>query len=166
MDRRELLGVLGATAAGLVAVAGGGARAQEPKGHAHEGGQHDDIHSRCAQACADCMRDCEECFHHCAQQVAAGKREHARAMHLCIDCAEVCGTSAKLCARRSPLMVHTCRACAEACDACIAACEPLDDPEMKRVVETLRRCAQSCREMVRAMGGDEHHEHARPGAAR
>ena len=36
MNRRELLGVLGATAAGLTAITGGGARAQEAQGPEHE----------------------------------------------------------------------------------------------------------------------------------
>src|SRR5512147_223179 len=74
MDRRELLGVLGATAAGLVAVASGReARAE------HE----DDIHETCAEACSDCEKQCNRGFHHCYTQVRAGKQEHARAMHLC-----------------------------------------------------------------------------------
>jgi hypothetical protein len=148
MDRRELLGVLGATAAGLVAVTGG-ARAEEPS-------HKDDPHHQCAKACADCMHECEEGFHHCYRQVSSGKANYAKAMHVCVDCAEMCGTSAKLVARMSPLMVHTCEATADCCDDCIAECEKLDDPKMKEVVASLRRCAQSCREMVKMMGGPEH----------
>ena len=147
MDRRELLGVLGATAAGLTAVTG--ARAQEEKGR-HG---HGDIHERCAEACADCEKHCNHGFHHCYKQVEAGKQEHAKAMHLCVDCGEVCSTAGKLVARMSPLMIFTCHACAESCEACLKECEKLNDPEMRVVVASLRRCAATCREMVKAMGG-------------
>ncbi|RUL83574.1 four-helix bundle copper-binding protein [Tautonia sociabilis] len=162
MDRRELLGVLGATAAGLAAATGGKALGQEARAHAHAHAEGD-IHERCAEACLDCEKQCNRGFHHCYTQVQAGKPGHAKAMHLCVDCGEVCSTAAKLVARMSPLMVHTCLACAESCDDCIAECEKLDDPEMKAVVESLKTCAAACREMVQAMGG---HEHGRAGAAR
>lgn len=146
MDRRELLGILGATTAGLAAVTGGTTLADQ-QGHTN------DPHHKCAEACAHCMHACEEGFHHCYRQVTSGKVAHAKAMHLCVDCAEICGTSAKLVARMSPLMVHTCRACAECCETCLAECEKLNDAEMKAVVESLRTCAKSCRDMVKEMGG-------------
>jgi len=148
MDRRELLGVLGATAAGLAAVTGGSALAQE--GRAHKEG---DVHEKCADACSDCAKECNQGFHHCYKQVQAGKAEHAKAMHLCVDCGEVCSTSAKLVARMSPLMTITCHACAESCEACIAECEKLRDPGMNETIESLKKCAASCREMVKSMGG-------------
>lgn len=152
MDRRELLGVLGATAAGLTAVTGGRVGAQEEKArHAHG-----DIHERCAEACVDCEKMCNHAFHHCFQQVKAGKQEYARAMQLCVDCGDVCSTAGKLVARMSPMMAHTCRACAECCDDCCAACEKLDAPDIKEFVASLRKCAEACREMVKAMGGQAH----------
>ncbi len=146
MDRRELLGVLGATTAGLATVAGASSA------RAAQGGK-DKIHEECAEACFDCEKACNHAFHHCFKEVEAGKRDHAKAMHLCVDCGDVCSTAGKLVARMSPLMVHTCRACAECCDDCIAACEKLDAPDIKAFVATLRKCAKSCREMVQAMGG-------------
>ncbi len=160
MDRRELLGVLGATAAGLAAVTGRSALAQEGKAHAHAEG---DIHEKCAEACTDCEKECNQGFHHCYKQVQAGKTSHAKAMHLCVDCGEVCSTAGKLVARMSPLMTFTCHACAESCEACIAECEKLNDPGMKETIASLKTCAASCREMVKAMGG---HEHGRAGGTR
>jgi len=146
MDRRELLGVLGATAAGLATVAGAG------EARAAQGGK-DNTHAQCAEDCVDCEKHCNQGFHHCYKQVQAGKQDYAKAMHLCVDCGDICSTAGKLVARMSPLMTHTCRACAECCDDCVAACEKLNDPEMKEVVVALKTCAKSCREMVKSMGG-------------
>jgi hypothetical protein len=156
MNRRGLLGALGTSATSGLVLARSEVIAQE--GRAHERGHHDELHQKCADACASCMHECEDGFHYCYRQVSAGKTGHAKAMHLCVDCAEICGTSAKLVARMSPLMTHTCQACAASCDDCVAECEKLHDPEMRLVVESLRACAQSCREMVKAMGGHQHHE--------
>jgi hypothetical protein len=147
MDRREML--VGAGAVGLAALGGGGALAQQET----SGGGRGNIHKRCAEDCTDCEKECNWGFHHCYKQVQAGKQDYAKAMHLCVDCGDICSTAGKLVARMSPLMTHTCRACAECCDACVAACEQLNDREMKEVIESLRKCAKSCREMVQAMGG-------------
>lgn len=155
MERRELLGVLGATAAGLAAVTGGQALAQDRKkadDHKHGEG---DIHEKCAEACVDCEKECNQGFHHCFKQVQAGKAGHAKAMHLCVDCGDICGTAGKHVARMSPLMAITCHACAESCDACIKECETLNDPEMKETIASLKACAATCREMVKAMGGHQ-----------
>jgi hypothetical protein len=144
MDRRELLA--GLAAAGLTAVAGTiGAYAAQ--------GVTNDLHDRCAKNCAETMNSCNKGFHHCYRQVAEGKKEHARTMHLCVDRAEICGTAAALVARMSPLMVHTCKAAADCCEGLLAQCEKLNDPEMKSVVEACGSCAKSCREMVQAMSG-------------
>jgi hypothetical protein len=145
MDRRELLGVLGA-AAGLAVVAGA------TEAHAAQSDK-DDMHDRCAKDCAEAMIACNKGFHHCYRQVAEGKREHARTMHLCVDCADICGTAATLVARMSPLMAHTCKAAAECCEGLIAQCDQLNDPEMRSITEACRACTKSCREMVQAMSG-------------
>jgi len=146
MHRRELLGVLGATVAGLIAVTGGEAHAA-PMDKAHED---------CLKACTDCAKECGETFHHCYMQVAQGKKEHAKALHLVSDCAEFCGLSASMIAKHSPLMVHSCLACAEACKACATECDKFDSAEMKACAKSCRECEKSCLEMVKAMGGHAH----------
>lgn len=153
MNRREMLGTLGVTAAGL-AVTGGSALAQEKKASAPPA--HDEHHNaaqRCARTCSECMDECNEGFHHCFEQLTAGKKEYSKSAHLCVDCAEVCGTSAHLCARMSPLMKHTCDACAKVCDDCIAECEKLNDTAMKGLIEACRKTAKECRDMVKMMSG-------------
>ena len=54
MDRRELLGVLGA--AGLVAVI-------DSKGHAQHEGHRGKVYDDCLKACEACERSCNETFH-------------------------------------------------------------------------------------------------------
>jgi len=147
MDRREMLGIVGAGAAGLAALGGGEARAD------HKEKEKDNIHEKCAEACFECAEECNEAFHHCYKMVASGKAEYAKAMHLCVDCGDMCSTSGKLVSRMSPLMVHTCRACGECCDDCLAECEKLNDPAMKECIEALKACSKTCKEMTKAMSG-------------
>jgi hypothetical protein len=146
MDRREFLGVLGTTA-GLLALTGRGAVASGERPHHSEG------HEDCLKACQQCARSCNETFHHCCEQVAAGKKEHAKALRLVADCAKFCDLSSDMVASSSPLMVYSCAACAEACKACAAECDTLEAPEMKDCAKACYACEKTCREMVRAMGG-------------
>jgi hypothetical protein len=143
MDRRQLLATLGAAAAGLTA-AGSSALAQ------HEGHHRDKAHEDCLRACEASERSCSETFHHCYEQVAQGRKEHAKALHLVADCGKFCDLSADLIANQSPLMAHACAACAE---ACAAECDKFDSPEMKACARACRECERTCREMVKAMGG-------------
>jgi hypothetical protein len=155
MKRRELLGALGAGAAGLAALRTSSAAAQQ---HSTEPAhRHDKTHEDCLKACSDCAKMCDETFHHCYMQVAEGKRDHAKSLHLVSDCAGFCSLSACMIAKHSPLMAHSCAACAEACKATAAEVEKFDSAEMKAAAKSLRTCEASCREMVKAMGGHEHH---------
>jgi hypothetical protein len=143
MDRRELLGMMGAGTAGLLAM--GSREAVAGPGHLNQ------AHEDCLKACADCAKECEMMFHHCFKLTAQGQKEHAKPAHIALDCAEFCGLSAKLIARMSPLMAISCSACADACKRCGDECEKSDSAEMKKCAEACRKCEQSCREMVRSM---------------
>lgn len=153
MNRREMLGAVGATAA--VALTGAGAFAQQPDKHA--GGQHggsDEMAQRAAKACSDCMNACNEGFHHCHEQLEMGKKEYADAAHLCVDCAEMCACCAQICGRVSPLKGICAEACAKCCDECIAVCEKLNDPRMKGAIDACRRCATECRQLAGSRGNN------------
>ena len=54
MERRELLGVLGAGAVGLATLSR--ATAADPEDHHH----HDKAHEDCMKACGECARSCNE----------------------------------------------------------------------------------------------------------
>lgn len=148
MSLQRLTGL--AAAAGVVLFASGPGRADD---------HHKAHFEACAKVCAECQVECEKNFHHCFKLVEAGKKEHAKAMHLSVDCAEFCTVSAKLTARQSPLAGAACEACAKACDACASECDKFPDmPEMKACAAKCRECAKSCREMVKMVGHDHDHE--------
>ena len=112
--------------------------------------QHHAMYDACAKVCADCMLTCEKTAHHCADAVAAGKKDHAKAMKVTGDCAAFCALSAKMTASHSELAPAACEACAKACDMCATECEKFTDmPEMKACAESCKKCATSCREMAK-----------------
>ena len=158
MDRREMLGMMGAGAAGLAALSGREALGQQ-EGH----GKLDAVHKECLEACSDCSKTCDMTFHHCYTQVAEGKREHAKPLHFVADCAGFCALSACNVAKHSPLMAYSCEACAEACKATLAVVSTFDSPEMKDAAKSLARCEKSCRAMLESMG-HQHHSGTSPRA--
>lgn len=148
MHRRTMLGVLGGAAYGLAALSGDEAKAgDDPKANALE-----ECSCKCVEACSNGMNWCEETFLHASKQLASGKAQYAKAMHLFNDCGEVCGTTAKLVARTSPLSASLCRACIESCTACVSEGEKLGDAKMKEALDALRACSSSCREMLKTLG--------------
>ena len=157
MDRRELLGLLGAGTAGLVAL--GGAEAQEDHTHEHA---HSEAEHKHIQVIGQCALLCNEAAHHCLHQLAEGRgdrQHHARAHELAMDCQAFCVLTATLMARGSPLAQYAHGACAEACRCCAEECEKAkeDHDIMRRCAEACRACESTCRAMAKA-GGD--HDHA------
>jgi hypothetical protein len=149
MIRREILGALSITAAGLVGAIGRVARADQE-------GHHDEAHENCFTNCQACKRKCDEAFHFCSDALAQGEREYAKPLHLVADCAAFCGLSATLIARRSPLMALACAACAEACKVCGTECDKFEAPALKECVRACRDCEAACRAMVMSLGGHHH----------
>jgi len=156
MDRRQMIGMMGAGAAGLAALSGREAVAADPE-------KLDAVHKECLEACSDCAKACDMTFHHCYTQVAEGKRDHAKPLHYVADCAGFCALAACNIAKHSPLMAYSCEACAEACKSTIAVVSAFDSPEMKDVTKSLTRCEKACRAMVESMG-HEHHSTTAPRA--
>ena len=114
---------------------------------------HAESFMKCAKTCADCQVQCDMGFHHCATLVAEGKKEHAKCMHLCVDCADCCKLAASLTARHSSLAGPACECCAKCCDECATACEKIaDDKTMAACAKECRECAKVCREMLKHSG--------------
>jgi len=154
MDRRELLGVLGAGAVGLTTLSRGAVAAAQEK---HEHQHHDKVHEDCMKACGECAKSCNETARHCLDHLREGsgdRKAHAKVHELTMDCQEFCVLSATLIARGSDLMQYACEACAEACRCCAEACEKHPASEMvKECAEKCRTCERSCRDMVKSMRG-------------
>ncbi|MBX9582978.1 MAG: four-helix bundle copper-binding protein [Gemmataceae bacterium] len=158
--KTKLFGATTVGVAALVAIGFGVLAAQDRPAAANwDNDEHGKHFEACAKVCAECQVACDKNFHHCFTLVEGGKKEHAKAAHVSLDCAELCAAAARLTARHSPLSAAACDACAKACDMCAAECDKFQNmPEMKACADKCRECAKSCREMVKMMGGHDHHE--------
>jgi len=150
MNRREILGTLGAGAVGLAAISGRESQAQHPH-------HHDKAHGDCLKASNDCAVVCNETFHYCLGHLKDGHKEHDLAAQLTIDCQEFCKLVAELMARESPMMGLACLACADACKLCAEECTKHDDPQMKECVTACKGCETSCRTMAGHLKDHQHH---------
>lgn len=145
MDRRELLGVLGAGALGITAVAASPARADDDKHDHHKHDEHIHVLGHCAKVC-------NEAAHHCLDALKHGgdnAEKHARSHEAAMDCQAFCVLTATLAARQSPMARYAHQACADACRDCAQACEGQNDPIMLECVKACRECESMCRSMSR-----------------
>ena len=152
MDRRKLLGVLGAGTIGLATQSRAAAGADEEHHH-----HHDKAHEDCMKACGECARACNETAAHCLEQLSEGsgdRKIHAQVHELTMDCQAFCTLSATMMERGSDLMQYSCEACAEACRCCAEACDKHPAAAMvKACAEKCRTCEGTCRAMVKSMRG-------------
>ena len=113
---------------------------------------HDKHFLDCAKACDDCGRTCDACAAHCAKMAIDGKKEHAKTMGTCMDCATACKAASCVVARQGPFSKLMCTACADACKMCGDECEKLkDDAMMKECADECRKCEKACRDMLKHM---------------
>jgi hypothetical protein len=147
MDRRELLGYMGISAAGLLAASQVEVFAGEKdEGHASE---HVKTIGQCALACNEAAHHCLE---HLKQESSEHREHHARAHELTMDCQAFCTLTAVLTARSSPLAQFAHQACAEACRCCAEECEKGHGEIMENCAKKCRECAELCRTMGKASG--------------
>lgn len=147
MHRRELLGVLGTSAAGLAALSGATLAGDDTKGK----DAVSECGCKCVESCCDAMSWCNEVFLHSSRLVGSGKTQHAKLMLLLLDCGEVCSVTAKLVARESSFTAAVCQICAESCSLAAAECEKFDDSTMKDAAKSLRTCRDACLALLKAL---------------
>jgi hypothetical protein len=112
--------------------------------------KHAEHFMQCAKACVECQLQCDLCFKHCLTLLAEGKKDHARTVQSCVDCADHCKLAATLSSRMSPYAGFACEGCAKSCDDCATLCEKFpDDKHMAACAKSCRDCAKSCREMTK-----------------
>jgi len=161
--RRDLLGALGTSAAGLVLLTRTSAAATDDS--KDNDSKHAAMMRECDEACGHCEAACQKAFHHCIVQAAEGKLNHARMAQTAADCAAFCSLSEELIARHSAFMALSCHACAQACSQCARECESsANDPVMKACMVACQKCEETCRNMVQMMGADHAHASDRPAA--
>jgi hypothetical protein len=158
--RRDLLGVLGTSAAALVLVPGNAVATDDSD---TVDSKHAAMMRECDEACGHCEAACQKAFHHCIVQASAGKPGHARMAQTVADCAAFCSLSEELIARQSTFMALSCQACAQACTQCVRECESFaNDPVMKACIAACQKCEETCRNMMRMMGGNHVHSADQP----
>ena len=140
MDRRQLLGVLSASAAGLVALGGGQAFAdlEEP---------YDDP----IKTLGECAKICDEAANHCLDELRKGGKHaeaHAKTHEAVMDCQAFCVLTATLMARKSPMAKYAHQGAVAACRKCAVACEACHNGIMKECAILCRVCEKICHQIV------------------
>ncbi len=140
MDRRQLLGVLSASVAGLVALDGGQALAdlEEP---------YDDP----IKTLGECAKICDEAANHCLDELRKGGKlaeAHAKAHEAVMDCQAFCVLTATLMARKSPMAKYAHQGAVAACRKCAVACEACHGGIMKECAILCRVCEKICHQIV------------------
>jgi hypothetical protein len=73
-------------------------------------------------------------------------------MRLLLDCAQICQMTADFLLRKSPFHLQACELCADICERTAASCAEIEDDRLMRAcVQSNRRCAAVCREMITDM---------------
>lgn len=148
MDRREVLGLMGAGVAGVFAM-GGNAQARPDDDDDDSGNEHDEH----LEVMARCARDCARAASHCLEQLKQGDSEnaekHFKALTHASACEEFCILSAKQMACESPLAHLAHEANAQACTKCADACEGIEGEIMEQCVASCRECAELCSQVAR-----------------
>lgn len=141
MERRELLAMMGAGAAGLLM-----------SGSTRAAGADDamEIDHEHLKKIGECAIVCNMAAHHCLEMLKKEGDDAYRAMHtksheMTMDCQTFCVQAATLMARHSPLAMYAHQACADACRDCAAACEKGEGEVMKKCAEVCRACEEACR---------------------
>ncbi|WP_337175970.1 hypothetical protein [Paludisphaera sp.] len=143
MERRELLTLFGAGAAGLMVA--GTTRADDEKD-----GKDKEKHHAHMKVMGECALICNMVSAHCLKELAKQEGEHSE-LHAEIacatnDCQTFCVQAVTLMARHSKMAPHAHHACADACRDCAAVCEKSQDEKIKKCAEICRECERLCRE--------------------
>lgn len=140
MERRELLTLLGAGAAGLVA--SGSARADDDDDKKKADHDHMATMGRCAAACNMVTA-------HCLNEIHKGGSENSAALGKVAtftnDCQTFCIQALTLMARKSPMATYAHKACADACRDCADVCDKSSNEHIKKCAEICRECEKACR---------------------
>ncbi|WP_165072558.1 hypothetical protein [Paludisphaera rhizosphaerae] len=140
MERRELLTLLGAGAAGFLAT-GSSARGDDDD---KKKAEHEHL-----MTMARCATICNMVSAHCLAEIQKGGSENgatlAKVAAYTNDCQSFCTQTAALMARKSPMANYAHKACADACRDCAEVCDSSNNEHIKKCAEVCRECERACR---------------------
>jgi hypothetical protein len=140
MERRELLALLGAGAAGLMA--GGTAKAGDDDKKKEEHHAHMKTMGECALIC---NMTAAHSLMELKKEGSENRELYAKVACATNDCQTFCVQAVTLMARHSPMAMYAHKACADACRDCAEACEKSQDEKIKKCAEICRECERACR---------------------
>jgi hypothetical protein len=101
--------------------------------------------SECIDNCFEAAQASEWCATEC---IRMGDEVMARCIELCRDVADVTTLHARMMARDSDYSSDLAATCADLCEECAHECAQHDEEHCQVCAETLRACADSCRDMA------------------
>ncbi|MCQ9374894.1 four-helix bundle copper-binding protein [Methyloversatilis sp. XJ19-13] len=152
MDRRELIGALGAaTAAGL----SGKVLAQHDPAHDHHhhGGKASVAstpHMKLIASTSTCISTGEVCREHCIRLLSEGDKGMGDCAKAVSQMLALCTALQSLAAQNSPLLVATATVALEGCNRCADACKPHVDhhAECKACFDACQDCIKACKALT------------------
>ena len=142
MDRREMLGSVGALALAALAV---DAVAADHDHHNH-GGKYQGL----IGTSGDCVRTGEACLSHCLDLLGKGDKEMAACAKSVNDLLAVCGALQRLATTESPLLPKYARLAGEFCEGCEKECRKHEKKhsQCKDCAEACAACLKECRKIA------------------
>jgi len=144
MERREMLGTLGALALAGVAAHTTTASAAEDHSHHHSGGAK---YQPLINATGDCVAKGEICLAHCLILMGDGDKSMAGCAKAVNQMLALCGALQKLAAQSAPQTKALAKVALEACSECEKECKKHADKhaECKACRESCLECIKQCK---------------------
>jgi len=134
MDRREILGALGAAAMTAVAIPALGQ-------HEHHGSAHQSL----ADSASACSSASDACVTHCVDMLAGGDKTLQYCAATSREVATVCTGLRSMAAQNAPHLAAYAKVAAEVCKGCEAECRKhLQHEVCKACADACAACAAEC----------------------
>lgn len=143
MERREMLGTMGALAlAGIAA----NVAAADHEHHHHAGTKHQDL----INSAADCISKGEICLAHCLVLLGEGNKAMASCAQSVSQMLALCGALQKLAAQSAPQTKALAKVALDACTECEKECKKHEDKhaECKACRESCLDCIKQCKAAI------------------
>jgi Cys-rich four helix bundle protein (predicted Tat secretion target) len=143
MDRREMLGGMGALAMAAVA---GSASAAEHDHHHHHGAKNQAL----INGASDCIKTGEACINHCLDLLAQGDKEMAACAKSVNELLAVCAALQRLATVDSKFLPKYAKVSAEVCEACEKECRKHEKKhaECKACADSCAACLKECKKIA------------------